>query len=181
MPLTSRSVAEFHRELFAILTDLQLPLRIWTTPVEVSDAIPFEQDTLHHSYDREYVDRWWRIVRNVHRVFTAERCGFLGKCSPVHFFWGAFDLAVTRFSGRSAPPRDGPAFMREAYSHEVISHGFWPGGAPPFEPAFYAYAVPEPQGLRTAPVQPEQAYYHATLGEFILPYGWPLESSTTGR
>jgi hypothetical protein len=129
MPLTSRSVAEFHHELFAILTDLQLPLWIWTTPVEISDPIPFEQDTLHHSYDREYVDRWWRIVRNVHRVFTAERCRFLGKCSPVHFFWGAFDLAVTRFSGRPAPPRDGPAFMREAYSHEVISHGFWPGGA----------------------------------------------------
>ena len=170
LPLTPRSVADFYRELVATLADLQLPVRIWTTPVEVPDPIPFEQDTLHHSYDPEYVGRWWRIVTNVHRVFESERCSFLGKCSPVHFFWGAFDLAVTRFSGRRAPAREGPAFMRDAYSHEVISHGFWPGGEPLSEPAFYAYAVPEPQGLKTAPVRPEQAYYHAALGEFVLPY-----------
>jgi hypothetical protein len=106
----------------------------------------------------------------VHRVFTASRCDFIGKCSPVHFFWGSFDLAVTRFSGRPAPPREGPAFMRDAYSHEVISHGFWPGSPPVLEPAFYAYAVPEPQGLKAARVQPEGAFYHPDLNEFILPY-----------
>jgi hypothetical protein len=106
----------------------------------------------------------------VHEVFTSSRSVFIGKSSPVHFFWGAFDLAVTRFSGRPAPHREGPAFMREAYSHEVISHGFWPGSGPVLEPAFYAYAVPEPQGLKKAGVQPEGAYYHSELNEFILPY-----------
>ena len=114
--------------------------------------------------------RWWRILVSVQQAFTAARCTFVGKCSPAHFFWGAFDLAVTRFSGRPAPPREGPAFMREAYSHEVISHGFWPGSPPILEPAFYAYAVPEPQGLKTAAVRPEAAFYHPELGEFILPY-----------
>jgi hypothetical protein len=103
-------------------------------------------------------------------VFTVSQCSFVGKCSPVHFFWGSFDLAVTRFSGRPAPPREGPAFMRDAYSHEVISHGFWPGSGPLPEPAFYAYAVPEPAGLKEARVLPETAYYHRELGEFILPY-----------
>jgi hypothetical protein len=149
---------------------MQLPVHIWTTPVEIPDPIPFERDTGHHTYDPVYASRWWRIVAQVHRVFTSCRSDFTGKCSPVHFFWGAFDLAVTRFSGRPAPPREGPAFMRDAYSHEVISHGFWPGGAPVLEPSFYAYAVPEPPGLKTTTVRPEQAYYHATLGEFILPY-----------
>ena len=103
-------------------------------------------------------------------MFEGARCDFVGKCSPVHFFWGGFDLAVTRFSGRPAPPREGPAFMREAYSHEVISHGFWFGGGPVLEPAFYAYAVPEPPGLKAARVQPRGAFYHGELGEFILPY-----------
>jgi hypothetical protein len=125
---------------------------------------------VHHAYDPDFVTRFWRILVQVHRVFTACRSGFLGKCSPVHFFWGSFDLAVTRFSGRPAPPREGPAFMREAYSHEVISHGFWPGSGPVVEPAFYAYAVPEPEGLKNADVQPGGAYYHRELGEFILPY-----------
>ena len=104
------------------------------------------------------------------RVFTESRCRFVGKCSPVQFFWGSFDLAVTRFSGRPAPPREGPAFMQEAYSHEVISHGFWPGSGPMMEPAFYAYAVPEPDGLKGARVSPAAAYYHRELNEFILPY-----------
>jgi hypothetical protein len=104
------------------------------------------------------------------RVFTISQCDFIGKSSPVHFFWGGFDLAVTRFSGRPAPPRDGPAFMRDAYSHEVISHGFWPGSAPLREPSFYSYAVPEPAGLKEARVRPEAAYYHREIGEFILPY-----------
>jgi hypothetical protein len=106
----------------------------------------------------------------VGRVFEGSRCEFVGKCSPVHFFWGGFDLAVTRFSGRPAPPREGPAFMREAYSQEVISHGFWFGSGPVLEPSFYAYAVPEPPGLKTARVQPRGAFYHGELGEFILPY-----------
>jgi hypothetical protein len=103
-------------------------------------------------------------------VLGVSQCEFVGKCSPIHFFWGSFDLAVTRFSGKLAPPREGPAFMRDAYSHEVISHGFWPGGGPILEPVFYAYAVPEPAGLKEARVEPEAAYYHRDLGEFILPY-----------
>jgi hypothetical protein len=138
--------------------------------VEIPAPIPFERDTVHQSYDPEYARRFWRLLVQVHRVFTACRSGFVGKCSPVHFFWGSFDLAVTRFSGRPAPPRSGPAFERDAYSHEVISHGFWPGSAPLFEPTFYAYAVPEPQGLKTARVQPDGAFYHTELNEFILPY-----------
>jgi hypothetical protein len=154
----------------ATLDAMGLPVRIWSTPVEIPDPIPFERDTIHHAYDPEYAQRCWRIMVRVHKVFTESRCGFVGKCSPVHFFWGAFDLAVTRFSGRPAPPREGPAFMREAYSHEVISHGFWPGSGPVLEPAFYAYAVPEPQGLKAARVQPEGALYHHELNEFILPY-----------
>jgi hypothetical protein len=106
----------------------------------------------------------------VERVMTATRGQFVGKCSPAHFFWGSFDLAVTRFSGRLAPPREGPAFMRDAYSHEVISHGFWPGSGPLLEPAFYAYAVPEPAGMSNVRVQPDAAYYHREMNEFILPY-----------
>ena len=170
LPLTPRSVADFYREVMAALDAMGLPVRIWSMPVEIPDPIRFERDTGHHSYDREYVERWWRILMQVHHVFAACRSEFIGKCSPVHFFWGSFDLAVTRFSGRPAPPRDGPAFVRDAYSHEVISHGFWPGSGPVLEPAFYAYAVPEPVGLKTARVLPEGAYYHGELKEFILPY-----------
>lgn len=170
IPLAPRSVADFYKEFVSTLDGMGLPSRIWSMPVEIPSPIRFELDTQHESYDREYVDRWWRIVTQVQQVLTERRATFVGKCSPVHFFWGAFDLAVTRFSGRPAPPRDGPAFMREAYSHEVISHGFWPGGPPLLEPAFYAYAVPEPSGLKTSTVEPAGAYYHAELGEFILPY-----------
>ncbi len=112
----------------------------------------------------------WRILVQIERVFSRARCQFVGKSSPAHFFWGAFDLAVTRFSGRLAPAREGPAFMRDAYSHEVISHGFWPGSGPVLEPALYAYAVPAPAGFDTAVVQPAAAFYHRELGEFILPY-----------
>jgi len=170
LPLVPRTVADFYGELMATLESIGLPVRIWSMPVEIPSPTRFEQDTAHHSYDREYVERWWRILVQVHQVFTSSRCAFVGKSSPVHFFWGSFDLAVTRFSGRPAPPRDGPAFMRDAYSHEVISHGFWPGSGPVLEPAFYAYAVPEPNGLKTVTIQPEGAYYHAELNEFILPY-----------
>jgi hypothetical protein len=125
---------------------------------------------MHHTYDPEAANRFWRILLQVERVFSACRSTFVGKCSPVQFFWGSFDLAVTRFSGRPAPAREGPAFMRDAYSHEVISHGFWPGSDPVLEPAFYAYAVPEPAGLKSVRAQPDAAYYHAALNEFILPY-----------
>ncbi|MBP7569956.1 MAG: hypothetical protein KBA95_07835 [Acidobacteria bacterium] len=168
--LEPRSVAAFHRDVMALLREMSLPVEIWPVPVETPDPIPFEQDEQHHSYDHEFAHRFWQILVQVQRVFALCRSGFTGKCSPVHFFWGSFDLAVTRFSGREAPPRDGPRFMRDAYSHEVISHGFWPGSAPGLEPAFYAYAVPEPARLKEARVQPAAAYYHSELREFILPY-----------
>jgi len=170
LPLRPQTVAEFHRELMATLDTMQLQVKIWPVPVEIPDPIPFEQDHTHSSYDPVYANRAWRIFAQVHRVLGETRTAFVGKCSPVHFFWGAFDVAVTRFSGRPAPPREGPAFMREAYSHEVISHGFWPGGAPVFEPSFYAYAVPQPAAFEQAPVRPDAAYYHRELGEFLLPY-----------
>ena len=171
MPLTrAPSVADFYRDVMNALRDMGLPVRIWTMPVEVESPVRFEMQTAPGAYDPEYANRCWRILVATERVFTAARCSFVGKCSPAHFFWGAFDLAATRFSGRLAPPRDGPAFMREAYSHEVISHGFWPGGAALPEPVFYAYSVPEPAGLKTASIEPPAAYYHEGLGEFILPY-----------
>jgi len=170
LPLAARAVADFYREVMSTLDEMRLPVRIWPMPVEIASPIRFEQDTVHHSYDPESVSRWWDVMVRVHQVFTACRASFIGKCSPVHFFWGAFDLAVTRFSGRPGPPQEGPAFQRDAYSHEVISHGFWPGSAPLLEPAFYAYAVPEPPGFKTAAVQPDGAYYHTGLNEFILPY-----------
>jgi len=170
LPLAPRSVADFYRDVMRTLKEMDLPVKIWPMPSELPEPIRFDEDRIHSSYDRVYVDRFWRIIAQSERVLHAARCLFVGKCSPVHFFWGGFDLAVTRFSGRMAPPRDGPAFMREAYSHEVISHGFWPGGGPLLEPVYYAYAVPEPRGLREAPVRPSAAFYSADLGEFILPY-----------
>jgi hypothetical protein len=170
LPLAPRSVADFYRDFMSALDEMRLPVRIWSMPVEIASPIRFERDTEHHSYDPHYAERCWRILARVHDVFAASRSTFIGKSSPVHFFWGSFDVAVTRFSGRRAPPRDGPAFMREAYSHEVISHGFWPGSGPVLEPSFYAYAVPEPDGLKTARVLPEGAFYHPEMGEFILPY-----------
>jgi hypothetical protein len=170
LPLVPKSVADFYADVMGTLDRMRLPVRIWSTPVEIPSPVPFERDTVHHSYDPELANRFWRLVVEVHRVFTEFRSGYVGKSSPAHFFWGSFDLAVTRFSGRLAPPREGPAFMREAYSHEVISHGFWPGSGPILEPAFYAYAVPEPEGLKAARVLPEAAYYHPELNEFVLPY-----------
>ena len=170
LPLEPRSVADFYRDVMTTLNAMALPVHIWPVPVEIADPIPFEEDTVHHSYDPEYANRVWRILLQIESVFTGARSTFVGKCSPVHFFWGSFDLAVTRFSGRPAPPREGPEFMREAYSHEVISHGFWPGGGPMPEPVFYAYAVPEPAGLKEARVEPDAAYYHRDMGEFLLPY-----------
>jgi hypothetical protein len=170
LPLEPQSVADFYQRVMRTLADMSLPVTIWPVAVELPLPIRLDSDIEHHSYDREYANRFWRILLNIHRVFTESRRQFVGKCSPVHFFWGSFDLAVTRFSGRPAPPRDGPEFMQEAYSHEVISHGFWPGSGPLLEPAFYAYAVPEPAGLKDAHVEPEGAFYHTEMNEFILPY-----------
>jgi hypothetical protein len=170
VPLAPRPVADFYRDVMGTLNEIGLSTRIWPVAVELPVPIRLDDDVAHHSYDREYVERWWQVLMRVHDEFATCRCAFVGKSSPVHFFWGSFDLAVTRFSGRPAPPREGPAFMREAYSHEVISHGFWPGSGPILEPALYAYAVPEPEGLKTAAVQPEGAYYHREMNEFILPY-----------
>jgi hypothetical protein len=168
--LKPRTVADFYREVMTVLGAMGLGVSVWPMPVEIPSPIRFDEDTVHGSYDPGYANRWWRILMQIEDVLTRSRRDFVGKCSPTHFFWGSFDLAVTRFSGRLAPPREGPAFMRDAYSHEVISHGFWPGSAPDFVPSFYAYAVPEPDGLKTAAVQPEAAYYHLELNEFVLPY-----------
>jgi hypothetical protein len=176
LALEPRSVADFHRQLMARLASLDLPVKIWTMPVEIAGAIPFEQDSTHASYDRDAANRFWRILVQCERVLTKFRAGFLGKVSPVHFFWGSFDLAVTRFSGRRAPPHTGTAphvanwVMREAYSHEVSSVGFWPGDETVPMPAFYAYAYPEPTGFDRAPVRPAGAYWDKDMGEFILPY-----------
>jgi hypothetical protein len=181
LPLAPRTVAEFYREVMATLRDMALPVTIWPMPVEVPNPIRFDEDTVHRSYDASFANRFWRILLKIHETLTASSCDFVGKCSPVHFFWGSFDLVVTRFSGRLAPPREGPAFMRDAYSHEVISHGFWPGNAQLQEPVFYAYSVPEPEGFKDASVQPDGAYYHPQLGEFILPYDAARSAASAER
>src|SRR5437016_14516077 len=158
------------------LAALALPVTINTMPNEVQDAIPFERDKEHRSYDREYANRFWHVLVQADRVFKDFRSRFCGKCSPVHFFWGSFDLAVTRFSGRPAPPHPGGVphlpdkIAREAYSQEVSSLGFWPGNAAMATPVFYSYAYPEPAGFAQAKIQPEGAFYNATLREFTLPY-----------
>jgi len=170
--LEPRTVAEFYRLTMQALHRMSVDVRIWTMPVEIPDPIPFEKDTIHRSYDPEAAQSFWRALVAMKPVFEDFRCRFIGKCSPVHFFWGSFDLAVTRFSGRPAPARPGAdAVTLEAYSHEVISHGFWLGGAGDVDqPAFYAYAAPEPEGLKTASVGPAEAFYSSELSEFILPY-----------
>ncbi|HEX8031297.1 MAG TPA: DUF5996 family protein [Vicinamibacterales bacterium] len=170
LPLEPQTVKDFYRRLMSVLEEMSLPVVIWPVAVELPTPIRLDRDVEHASYDPDAAHRFWRVATSVARVLTDTRCHFIGKCSPAHFFWGAFDLALTRFSGRTAPPREGPAFMREAYSHEVISHGFWPGSAPVLEPALYAYAVPQPEGFADARIQPDAAYYHRELGEFILPY-----------
>jgi hypothetical protein len=170
LPLVPRSVADFYHDLMRTLREMALPVKIWPMPVEVPSPIRFDEDTVHNSYEQAHANRFWRILVQIERVLSDTRCRFVGKSSPVHFFWGAFDLASTRFSGRPAPAREGPAFMRDAYSHEVISHGFWPGGGPLLEPVLYGYVVPEPLGFKEAPAQPSGAFYHTELGEFILPY-----------
>ncbi len=174
--LRPRTVADFYGEVMSTLRDLGLDIRIHTLPNEVADPVPFEKDLQHAFYDPDYANRFWRILVQTDRVFKEFRARFIGKCSPVHFFWGSFDMAVTRFSGRTAPPHPGgvphlpDVVAREAYSHEVSSCGFWPGGGPVPYPVFYSYAYPAPEGFKDAAVKPPAAFYSADLGEFLLPY-----------
>ena len=176
MPLVPRTVAEFYREYLALLGSLGVDVRIHGSPNEVPDAIPFARDSVHGSYDADAVQRCWRIFVNADRALKEFRGRFVGKSSPVHFWWGSFDLACTRFSGRRAPPHPGgipnlPDYVtREGYSHECISAGWWPGSGPIAEPAFYAYAYPEPPGCSDAPLAPAGARYDGTMHEWILPY-----------
>lgn len=171
LPLSPRSVADFYREFKDMLRSAGIEVRIWRMPVEIPDPIPFDEDRVHASYDPEAVHKFWRILLSVQCVFDEFRSRFIGKCSPVHFFWGSFDLAVTRFSGRRAPARAGAdRITQEAYSHEVSSVGFWPGSGSILGPAFYSYAAPEPEGFRSAHVRPAAARYDTQLNEFILMY-----------
>jgi Family of unknown function (DUF5996) len=171
LPLSSMAVADFYQKVMAMLRSSGIEVRIWRMPVEVPDPIPFDEDRVHATYDPEAAHRFWKILLNVQCVFEEFRSRFLGKCSPIHFFWGSFDLAVTRFSGRPAPERPGAdRVTREAYSHEVSSVGFWPGSGVITDPTFYSYAFPEPSGFREWPVRPAAARYETQIGEFILMY-----------
>jgi hypothetical protein len=171
LPLIPRTVAEFYAEFMSALRSMGIELSIYGKPMEVANPIPFAEDHLYRAYDRDAAHRFWRILVSCDAVFKQFRAHFLGKNSPVQFFWGSFDLAVTRFSGRRAPERPGAdPITREAYSHEVISAGWWPGGAAVDGPAFYCYAAPAPDGLEGQKVRPEAAFYHPELKEFILLY-----------
>src|SRR5262245_12303256 len=176
--LKPRSVADFYNDFMQTLHSIGIDVQISAKPDEVPNPIPFAEDTTHASYDPEYANRVWRILLQADRVMNQFRARFIGKCSPVHFFWGAFDLAVTRFSGRTAPERPGAdAVTREAYSHEVISHGFWPGSGLGY-PAFYSYTAPAPPGLDQASIRPSAAFYSTDLSEFLLPYDAVRESDS---
>ncbi len=174
--LAPRTVADFHAAVMAVVAELGIAVEIDDRPCEIAGAIPFREDRVHAAYDAEYAGRFWRVLVETDRLLKQFRTGFVGKASPVHFFWGSFDLAVTRFSGRTAPPHPGgvpgmaDAIAREAYSHEVSSAGFWPGNPAHGEAAFYSYAYPEPAGFRGSAVRPPAASFSATLGEFLLPY-----------
>jgi hypothetical protein len=171
LPLIPRTVADFYKEFMATLASMGVNAPVWPMPVEIPEPVRFDQDTVHASYDAKYVEAFWRILLGLGPIFEEFRSRFIGKCSPVHFFWGSFDFCVTRFSGRRAPERPGAdSITREAYSHEVISAGWWPGGGKINEPAFYAYAVPEPPGFAEAKILPAAARYSRDLGEFIFPY-----------
>ena len=178
IPLAPRSVADFYREYNGMLRSLDIEVHLYGRPVEIGDATPFAKDNAHASYDADAANRWWRILLNSDRVFRAFRGRFLGKSSPSHFWWGGFDLACTRFSGRRGPEYPGkipncPDYvMKEAYSHECISAGWWPGSvdSPVTEPCFYAYSYPEPPGFDVAPIRPEGSYYHTEMREWFLPY-----------
>ena len=172
--LKPMTVAAFYQQVMAALNELHTPARIWPMPVEIAQPIPFEQDHTHKAYDPEYAHRFWHILLQTTRVFAVFRARFTGKVSPIHLFWGALDLACTRFSGRPAPEHPSMAGLpdrvtRDAYSHEVSSCGFWPG-APGIEPLFYSYAYPEPPGYAQTSIAPAQARFDTTLGEFVLPY-----------
>jgi hypothetical protein len=170
LPLAPRSVADFYQQFMDMLRSARLDVKIWKMPVEIPDPIPFDRDQVHASYDPAAAQKFWRILVSVQQVLEEFRARFIGKSSPVHFFWGSFDLAVTRFSGRTAPERPGAdSITREAYSHEVSSVGFWPGTGN-IDAAFYSYAAPEPPAFKTAQVQPAAARYDQQLSEFILPY-----------
>ncbi|MCA1660382.1 MAG: DUF5996 family protein, partial [Verrucomicrobiaceae bacterium] len=174
--LQPMAVADFYAQVMAALREMNLAVQISTTPNELEDATPFPEDRVHAAYDPEYVHRFWRVLLQADRVFKVFRSSFIGKCSPVHFFWGSFDLAVTRFSGRTAPPHPGGVphlplrIAQEAYSHEVSSLGFWPGSEAMPEPIFYSYAYPMPDGFAEAEVQPRAASWNVTFREFVLPY-----------
>ena len=176
MPLVARPVRAFYQEYMALLAELGLDVHIWTTPVEVPAPVPFDRDEVHREYDPAWAHRFWQVLQRCDAALKQVATSYVGKQSPVHFFWGSFDLAATRFSGRRAPERPGAdPVTREAYSHEVISFGFWPGGETPAgvsvdEPILYAYAAPEPEGFRGATVVPAAARYDPGLGEFVLPY-----------
>ena len=176
LPLHPQAVAEFYGKVMTALAELELPVKINLLPNEIETPIPFDRDQEHRSYDPEYANRFWRVLVQTDRVFKEFRSRFCGKCSPVHFFWGSFDHAVTRFSGRTAPPHPGgvphlpDAIAREAYSQEVSSLGFWPGNAAMPTPLYYSYAYPEPEGFSQAQVRPAVASYHPKLHEFVLPY-----------
>ena len=182
--LQPQSVAAFYERLMGVLGELDLRVRISKRPNEVTNPIPFDRDETHKAYDPEYANRFWRVLVQADRVMKQFRARFIGKCSPVHFFWGSPDLAVTRFSGRRAPEHPGgvpnlPDWVtREAYSHEVSSCGFWPGGGSTSYPAFYAYAYPEPTGFEGVQVKPDGAFYSRDLREFLLPYDRVRESSS---
>jgi hypothetical protein len=175
-PLRAESVAAFYGRVMEEMARLGLDVKIDKRPNEVADPIPFDRDQAHAAYDAEYANRFWRVLVQSERVFREFRSRFIGKCSPVHFFWGAPDLAVTRFSGRVAPPHPGgipnlpDRVTREAYSHEVSSCGFWAGGGPVPYPVYYSYAYPEPPGFASAPVRPPEAFFSTDLHEFLLPY-----------
>lgn len=174
--LKPRSVADFYREVTSVLHEMGVAVRISRRPVEVEHVIPFDEDETHASYDADAARRFWRMLIDIDRVLHEFRGRFIGKCSPVHFWWGGFDIAVTRFSGRTAPPHPGGVpnvadyVTQEAYSHECISVGWWPGSGPITEPSFYAYAYPEPAGCAGAAVSPGAAYYHPQMREWFLPY-----------
>jgi hypothetical protein len=179
LALRPQTVVAFYSEFMAGLKSLGIEVKIWAMPVEVPNPVPFETDIQHASYDPEYAHRFWQVLILCDTIFKEFRAGFIGKDSPVHFFWGSFDLAVTRFSGRPAPPRpEADSITREAYSHEVISAGFWPGGGDIKGPAFYAYAAPEPPGFAQQPVKPPAAFYHPQLREFLLMYDDARQSAS---
>jgi Family of unknown function (DUF5996) len=169
--LAPRTVADFYREFTAALASFQIHAKIWPMPVEIANPIRFDKDTQHASYDADYANRCWRILTSVATICQEFRARFIGKASPVQFFWGSFDLTASRFSGRRAPERPGAdVWTRESYSHEVSSGGWWPGQGGFDAPMFYAYSAPEPEGFRTAPVRPAEAFYEPKMGEFLLPY-----------